>query len=282
MQKLFNKILVPVDFSLRSKRAVEKAVELANNYDCSIALLHVVSVSPFAAVALADGHVGVPYPLLDNKKELEFSLKKLAGFISVICNRKLTVTTHVLNGTWDEAVIDFVTLHGIDVVLIGQKGRFFRKRKMLLNPDKIAAKTNIPVITVPANKRITKLSAIVIPITDFLPIRKLMYAIYLSNPANTVIRLLGIKNEKHNEIVDHYQQRALELIQQHSSIKTELDIISSPNTAEAVDNYARITSADLIILTPGVQTRMPGFLSKLLGNIIQKYAAPPVLTVNPI
>ena len=40
---------------------------------------------------------------------------------------------------------------------------------MLLNPDKIAEATRVPIITIPANHRMTKLYSILIPITDFFP-----------------------------------------------------------------------------------------------------------------
>ena len=41
-KKLYN-ILVPVDFSGRSKWAISKAIELANNFQCNVHLVHVVS-----------------------------------------------------------------------------------------------------------------------------------------------------------------------------------------------------------------------------------------------
>jgi len=282
MQKLFNKILVPVDFSTRSKKAIEKAVEMADEYGCSISLLHVVSVSPFATVSLSDGHMVIPYNVIDNQKELEFKLKKFERLADVLSKNNIEVSSSVIKGSWDEAIIEFAVQNNIDLIVIAQKSTAFGKRKMLLNPDKIAAKTSKPVISIPINKRITKLFTIVIPITDFLPVKKLMYGIYIASKNNATIKLLSIENEKTKESNQYYLKKAYQLIRDNCNIKTEMETIRSNNTAEAVNEYAVINAADLVIVNPGTQTRMPGILSSFLGNIIQKYAAPPILTITPL
>ena len=281
MQKLFNKILVPVDFSSRSKIAVEKAAEFAKQYDCNIYLLHVVTTSPFALIAMAEGHMSVPYPTLSNYKELNYQLEKLCNHVKVLCNDSIKINYKVIKGTWDDVVIDFVNEHLIDLVLIGQKGRALKRRRMVLNPDKIAERTNIPVVTLPSNRRLTRLYSIIIPVTDFLPVRKLMYHIYIASNYNTTINLLGIENKHTKDRLQYFLKRAYHLIRDNCDVKTELEVKRSENIAEAVNEFAMMQSADLVILNLGTQTKMSGFFSSLWGNIIQKYSAPPILTINP-
>ncbi|MEO6546705.1 MAG: universal stress protein [Ferruginibacter sp.] len=282
MQKLFNKILVPVDFSSKSKNAVEKAVEIARQYDCSIYLLHVADLAPFALVASGGWSSTMPFQSIDNKSELELKLDNLLNYIHLISADPISVDYKILYGTWDEAIIDFVNQNSFDLVLIGQKRNIIGNRNMLVDPNKVAAKTNIAVITVPDNRRLTRLYSIVIPITDFLPVRKLMYGVYIASVFETTIKLLGIENKKTKDKVQYYIEKAYRLITDNCSVKVEPEIIVSQNVAEAVNQFAMMKYADLVILNPGTETKMPGFFSALLGNIIQKYATPPVLTVNPV
>ena len=157
MQKLFNKILVPVDFSAKSKKAVEKACDIAKQYDCNIHLLHVVAISPFAAIAMTEGPMAIPYSNIENEALIEKEFKKLINTVKLVNGEEVKIEYSILQGTWDEAIIDYANHHDYDLVLVGQKESLLQKRKMIINPDKIASKANIPVITVPSNRRITKL-----------------------------------------------------------------------------------------------------------------------------
>ena len=177
MQKLFNKILVPVDFSKISVRALEKAVEMANEYHCDIYLLHVVTVSPFAVVAMTEGHWVLPYDHIDNRHQLEQELENLAAPYLPMLEEGRKMHNYVVKGLWNDVIIDFVHEHKIDLILVGQRENFFRKRKMLIDANAVAERTFIPVITIPGNRKLVKLYSIVIPVTDFLPVKKLMYGI---------------------------------------------------------------------------------------------------------
>ncbi|MEO6730768.1 MAG: universal stress protein [Ferruginibacter sp.] len=280
MQKLFNRLLVPVDFSGRSKKAIEKAIDLAKQYNCSIHLLHVTppdygnwSVATYPANSML-----AP----DNKAELEFKLAGLCITEVASCGSTIDISYSVVQGAWNESVIDFANTLGFDLILINQPESAMRNRKMLLDPNIIASKTNAPVITVPTNRSITKLYSIVVPVTDFLPVRKLMYGVYIATNYNSIIKLLGIENPDTKNKVMHYMMKAHKLISDNCGVKVELEKLSGMNVADAVTRYVHDKPTDLVILNPGTQTRMPGFFSGLLGNIIQKYAAPPILTVNPL
>jgi nucleotide-binding universal stress UspA family protein len=280
MHKLFNKILVPVDFSAKSRTVVSKAINLAKQYDCDIHLLHVISTSPFAAIASAEGHMFIPYNAMSNHEELERQLKKLCDQMRLLSDYNLRIEYSLLKGLWEDTLIDVVKRKKIDLVLIGQTARLKIKRKMLLNPDKIAEATRVPVITIPSNRRMTKLYSILIPVTDFLPVRKLVYGVYIASVYNTTIKLLGIESKETKEMVADNLEKAVQFVREHNNIMVQKETVSSHNIADAVNQYAMREAADLVILNPDSQTKMPGFLSSLFGNIIQKYSAPPVLTVT--
>lgn len=281
MQKLFNKILVPVDFSPATKGTVEKAYAIAEKYDCSIHFLNVITLSPFAVMPVAGATSFIPNYIQD-EKALQLKLAELCNHIDFLSGDNMHVDFSLIYGTWNQAIIDFVNENRIDLVLIGQKVSLLKKRRMILDPDQIAEKTNIPVITIPSDRRLVKLYSIVIPITDFLPVRKLMYGVYMAMSLGATIKLLGVENAKTSKKVQYYLLKSENLIRSNCSVRVEREIIVSKNIADAVNHFASHKSADLVIVNPGTQTRMSGILSSFLGNILQKYAAPPVLTVNPV
>lgn len=282
MQKLFNKILVPVNFSPGSNLAVEKAIDIAEEHRCSIHLLHTVTIEPFAAVALANGHFAVPADLVDNRSELEFRLERICAHIDTVTHHSVMADYSIAQGSWTETIIEMIHGSGIDLVLCGRKENLFSKRKMMLNPDLIAERTKVPVVTIPSGKSLTKLLSILIPVTDFLPVRKIMYGIYLATYYKASIRLLAVGTDKTKDTVSYYLARAYQLIHEHCNIETDMEMVVCNNTAVAVNEYAKLKSADLIIVNPRTQTKMPGFFSSLFGNILQKQAVPPVLTVAPL
>ena len=282
MEKLFHKILVPVDFSFRSIKAVEKALVTAAAYRCAVTLLHTVPVHPFAAIALTEGHTHIPYELIDNRAEIEYQLVKMADKVLKRINTPIQLQLRITRGNWDDAVIECIKRDGIDCVIIGQRSRFHRKRKMFLNPDKIAASTGVAVLTLPLNKSLINIKSIVIPVTDFLPKRKLMYGMYLASHCNATIELLGIDNSRSYPHHNSFLLRSYSLLAEEYGVKTKMSIVEGKSTAKAVFDYTKSHSTDLVVLNPGLQTIMPGWWSSLLTNIIQKYSSPSVLTVTPV
>lgn len=281
MNKLFNKILIPVDFSEKLVLTAEDIIDFAKQYDCSIHLISVITISALSAVSMPGGHIPIPYNA-DNKAQLEPRLKIIADNLFMHSGTQIQVSYSVVYGTWDHVIIDLINEENFDVVLIVQKGKPNKKIKMVVNPDSIGAKTNVPVITVPSNRRLTRLYSIIIPITDFVPVRKLMYGIYIASKFTTTLKLLGIENRNTQEKVQFYLRKSYQLIHDNSSVQVEMETVRGENVAQTINQFAMRTSADLVIVNPGTQTKMTGFLSSWLGNILQKFSAPPVMTVNPV
>jgi nucleotide-binding universal stress UspA family protein len=285
MQKLFNNILVPVNFSRISEKAIEKAIDLANDYNCNIYLFHVISSSAFLNIGDHEGIISPTSKSTLDGKEIDALLQRLKTKYEKSLKGKGSIYANSVRGQWNESLIEFINDRQIDVVLIGQQGHLFQKKRSLLNVNRIAEKTNIPVITVPENRRLTKLYSIIIPITDFLPVKKLLYGVYLAQHCEGTIKLLGIESDKdyyHNKKVQYYLKKSFQLIRDNCSVPLEIVTTSGENVADAVNQYATKFAADLVIVNPGKQSRMPGVLSSILGNFLQKFSGPPVLTINTV
>ncbi len=280
MQKLFNKILVPVDFSARSKRAVEKAVLLAAEYRCSITLLHVVSIHKWHKRLENSGRAKI---FIDSWKETAYRLRNIA---TAACSNAglplVDINTVVLKGNWHDNIVWYINSHQMDLVLVAQHNLLSALRGTNLNTDAIASVTNVPVITIPPEKKITRLKTIVIPVTDFLPVRKIMYGIYMAAASDATLQLLQVKNDTADDKSEHYLYKAYRLIQDNCAVHADIQAASGHNAAAAIQSYMQQQAADLVIVNPGVQTKMPGLFSRLLGKLMQQQAVSPVMTLSPL
>ena len=280
MQKLFNKILVPVDFSTPSKNAVAKAVQLAGEYQCSITLLHATGIQAGPGHFLKND---VSKKNISNSKETEFRLKKIAANGYKNAGVQLNnINTEVQVGSWNDCMINYINKHQIDLVLVGQKNILSVLSSSKFNADFIASKTNVPVITIPYRKKITRLNTILIPVTDFLPVRKIMYGIYMATASNATLQLLQVKNRKPGDSSEYYLYKSYRLIQENCSIHTDMQTVKGDNVAAAITEYMQEKNADLVIVNPGVQTKMPGLFSRLLGRLLQQQTESPVMTLSPL
>ena len=280
MQKLFNNILVPVDFSKDSKVTFEKAIELANKYDCNIHLLHVITISPVNTLTPAKKNEFELYNFINKQEQFAFKLESLKNKFKDQLNKERSIYTHQLKGFWDECIIDFVLQNKIDVVMIGQG---LNKGKTFINVNKIAEEINIPVITIPGNRRLVKLISIVIPVTDFLPVKKLMYGIYVAQNDNATIRLLGVEDQNDQEQtkrVRHYLQKSFQLIRDNCKVPVEIATTSGRNISEAINHYAFKNPMDLIIVNPVKQARLSRSFVSSLGKVFQNISVPPMLTIS--
>src|ERR1044072_3538384 len=116
-KKLFN-ILVPVDFSGRSKWAIAKAIELANNFQCNIHLVYVVSkkLSPLFPVEISEL---LPY---DVSAEMNNARKKLEALKDTyrrhLCgNGRIEIS--LLLGSPSRQLTKYIDQYNMDLVVIG-------------------------------------------------------------------------------------------------------------------------------------------------------------------
>lgn len=274
-------MLVPVDLSFGAASIVEKIAGIAKDFQCSIHLVHVTkpaSLGTFPAIA---GTFTANLLIAENNEKLQAKMREICHDVKEVAGADIHVSYSVLKGAWNETLIEMIREYNFDLVVYIQKGKIFARRRMIINPDKIAERAGIPILTLPSNRRFVKLCSIIIPITDFLPVRKIMYAIYIAKGCDTTVKLVGIENRKTKNHLEHYLKKAYHAIHDNCSLNVELDTIPGNNIATAINQFAMVNSSDLIILNPGTQTKIPGIISSLMGRIIQRYAAPPVLTVSP-
>ncbi|HEU4579479.1 MAG TPA: universal stress protein [Polyangiaceae bacterium] len=117
--KPFRKILVPVDFSTHSARAVEVAAELARRYEGSLHLVHVFDP---LAYPLPDGYVMFTRPQLD---EMFACFDAELGKYKQAAQEAGTprVQTLIRQGPCAAEICDFAREGAFDLIVMGTHGR---------------------------------------------------------------------------------------------------------------------------------------------------------------
>lgn len=121
---MIKKILVPVDGSENSDRAVDQAIDLAKKYRAELQLIHVVPVT----TALVTGPEALA---IDVSKQLESSGERiLSAALSKVEGQELEAVTRLEHGQPADKVIEVAKDENFDVIVIGSRGlgrvaRFF-------------------------------------------------------------------------------------------------------------------------------------------------------------
>lgn len=138
---MYDEILIPTDGSDAAEAAIEQAVGQAAGFD---ARLHVVFVVELAATAPLQ--ITLDQVVEAIEKEGEAIVERIAETAS---KSGVEVVTSVEHGVADEAIVDYVGDHDIDLVVMGTHGRRGLGRQLLGSVTERVVRTSpVPVLTV--------------------------------------------------------------------------------------------------------------------------------------
>jgi universal stress protein A len=148
MTPAITSILVPVDFSPCSDRAFRMAAGLAQKFDASLHLLHVVE---FSTVMPAGWGLDYLPPNFDElRAEIVADAKRrLEGYRAQIQSAHVTVTTSVVMGHAPACIVDTASSGNADLLVMGTHGRRgFSHLLMGSVAERVIRTSPCPVLTV--------------------------------------------------------------------------------------------------------------------------------------
>ncbi len=280
MKKLFTKILVPVNFNRNTALAMQKAVQVANEFQCDVHVLHVQT--PFAIMPfLYEGYFSTS-TYESHAKTAAVKLQQLREIYSIKLNDGLLMTISQELGDWQTMMKKTIISEHADLVLIPKHPkRFFGALIQKINVNKLIQQTQCPVLTVTRRFNIHHLQNIVVPVGDTLPIRKLTMATYLARQSNGYIHLMGSsgKNKNEEKRSNWCMTRAYQLLRDYTQVNIHCSISTDNNSIGGMLAVAKNVKADLIVVNNGKETQPDGWLNRLLGKYVYKESNIPVLTV---
>lgn len=123
------KILVPIDGSLASQKAAEKAIELAKLFNSEVTFVHVVYIPD--TVGHTKYGIYMEYDFKEMKEKMAESGKKfLDSFIENVNCSDISIQKLVVVGQPYEEILKIATEENFDLIVMGRRGyskikRFF-------------------------------------------------------------------------------------------------------------------------------------------------------------
>jgi len=258
MTSLFKKILVPVDFSERSETAVQKAIELAEPYVSVISLLYVVKPLFSLNIFSSTGYLVAPATEIYFESEIEDRMKKYRSMVARLTEGvkiELIISEY---GHIQNRIEHAAKLFEPDLIIICKKGRksiftFFN----LIFPDRLAKKTDCPVLTIKRGSAGNRIRNIVLPVTWKYPARKLELAIVMAKKFGSHIHLMTFPEKEKDKDGDNREQAFIDSfnrIRENSSVIIKHGPLRGNDVARSILYYSESIKADMILTNPQTES----------------------------
>src|SRR5690606_26989179 len=274
MEFQFKTILVPVDFSVNTTVAIDKAIWLSEGSDSSIHLFYVQRRSwPL-------------FPGNGKRQEDEQALMNKLEDLKKAINEKrpdIAVTTWL---GWDKnperAIARKANLLKASLIIIGKHSRhtWFPIFNTVV-PSRLAEITQIPVLTVKPGAMESSTKTVVVPVGTEIDARKIAIMEALCRKSRIHIHLVAFP-ESGSKSVDNQAGSFLntfDWMKRNLNCPTKYAFIYGENKAKALLKYCRTVNADLLLVIPARETRI-GWINKPISDVLPAESKTQVLSVQ--
>jgi nucleotide-binding universal stress UspA family protein len=280
MNTTFNTILIPVDFTVNTAIAIEKALMLCEE-DAHIHLLHVPSAG---GVSVASFHQNFAPYSFDTAEVIESCRAQMITWNEYINEKRphIRCFNHIeMGGTIQELVILFAKQIRADLIVIGKHSQ--HSWLPFLNTvvsTKIANKTGIPVLTAKPGAYYQTPKLIVIPINSGSTEKKIELAKMLSRKFRLQVRLVTVMPED-----DRSNFPPMSLIKAYQSLKNSIanvsyELLNGAHQVKKIVQYCKDVKADMLIVHPGLETTI-GWMNKQISDELSPASRMQVLAIQP-
>ena len=273
------KILIPVDFSKTSLKAIKHGAFIAKLNKGEVLLLNVQKKNDlvdviFPAFKLKDFSIVTNY-LNDKLLSLADDVKK---------EFNITVNTLVSLGNITSEIVSIAEENETDLIVMGTHGGDSQSSLLLgSNAYRVISKASCPVMTIRASSPVIGYKTIVMPIDNSEhTLQKITPTLEFAEKFASKLLLLGVvkKGNENFEIELTSQLKQIEKFAKKYKLVATSTIIKTLNPSDSIIKFATKNKADLI----SIMSDQEGGASKLLGQFshhIIHDSKIPVLTFKP-
>ncbi|MGX9460203.1 STAS/SEC14 domain-containing protein [Shewanella sp. A14] len=154
--KPYNSIVVAVDFSLYSKRACKRAIELANYYQASLTLLNVVQeVIPYTLYGDPVGNNFVDLSIIEtqNKQGIDAAQSQMNVFVNDL-DTDYPIDTKVICGEVNYGIVSFLEARHVDLAIFGAKKKKGINKLLGSVPSYVQNHSRCEILIVPVQESV--------------------------------------------------------------------------------------------------------------------------------
>lgn len=117
---MFKNILVPIDGSRHSIMAAAQAVDIAEKYQATVTLLHVININQLTGLGTMEGPPLITEGMAENLNDAGKTI--IEDTLQSLPPHSIKVHTELVWGTPERAIISQVTSKSHDLIVIGSRG----------------------------------------------------------------------------------------------------------------------------------------------------------------
>jgi len=270
-------IVVAIDFSKGSVRALEYAIELSNLTHAGVTMVWVDNISI--------NDIALPADTKDLRNEAKKNLEELVEhYKDSLKHAKLAYK--VRKGKVYQELATFVKQYECALMIVGAHGQSgFEEYWIGTNAFRIVSSASCPIITVKSNYDIQRgFRKILLPVDHTQQtIQKVSYVAALAKATAADVNILAINTSTMRslqKVVDSNVARVKRQLE-NSDVNYMVDTIASENLAADIIEHARLVDADLIAIMKDGNDKAATIMLGQYAQQLVNYSPVPVLSIQP-
>ena len=270
MYQLFNNILIPVDLRREAAPTVDKALNIATRFNSNIHLLYVLKKSLWSL------H-NFPQRVAHKKMQLNALKEKYSPSLA----KGFLLHTQVWEGDLENSIAEYAAITHIDLILAQKPGVFIPGLNAGLNINRLAAKTNAAVLSLLPTPSFKGIKNIVLPVSGYLPLRRIMLATYLAKNFNSAIHLIALTGSAAaaESRCHAYLEKAYQLLRENTNLPIRCKTIIGKDIADTTLEYAKRVDASLILVSQGSESVLSDPSKPMFTKSLFNQTSIPIITV---
>ncbi len=267
-------IIVPVDFSEQSEKALKVAANLAKDNNAELLILHMLELSP--AIMSESGYVSQEQIV----HLIRIGEKRFSEFLDKPYMKDVKVTPVIKHYKVFSEVNELAQKHNADLIVMGSHGTDGLQEIFIgSNTERVVRTSDIPVLVIKDDNDNFKVDRFVFA-CDFKEenVAVLKKAVEIAKLFKSQLNLVYINTPGDEFLSNEDAYSRISKLLNMATLGLEVDIYNDYSVEKGVLNYSESVAADLIGIPTHGRRGLSHFFMGSIGEDIANHSKTPVIT----